>query len=467
MKAGSDDRRYHSRVPVLRPFRALRFNASGTRLSELLAPPYDIVSPAQRTELLARDPHNAVRIDLPADVGSGDDESYRAAARTVAEWRTARVLVKDRQPTLTVHRMTWLDGQGLTRSCTGLFARLRLEGYAPGAGVLPHERTMRGPREDRYQLLKATGLNTSPIVVLAGSDAAATSAGLSALVDGPADVEATTDDGVTHRLWICPTPDRGLPGGDGRDAGRAEGSSASAGPTAVLDLMASAPVTIADGHHRYETALRYRAERGANRACESDPAWDYVLALIYPLDQSPSALPTHRVIRGRPFGQELIDGLAEYASIERMGDREALLRRMSEPATPVADETGTGRIGLLTGDLAVVLTVDRPAAVTLLDPGLSEASRGLDVNVVSAIIERVYGGEPGSMADDGRLWYVKDAREAARQVETEAASACFLLDAMPAAAVALVARAGEVMPHKSTYFDPKAPTGLLFSPMEW
>ena len=140
---------------------------------------------------------------------------------------------------------------------------------------------------------------------------------------------------------------------------------------------------------------------------------------------------------------------------------------MSEHAPLAPDGMGTGRIGILTGDRALLLRVDRTSVHGLLAPGLSEASRGLDVNALSAIIERAYGDEPGAMAGAGRLWYVKDARDAVAQVEDESASACFLLDAMPAAAVALVARAGEVMPHKSTYFDPKAPTGLLFSPMEW
>jgi hypothetical protein len=140
---------------------------------------------------------------------------------------------------------------------------------------------------------------------------------------------------------------------------------------------------------------------------------------------------------------------------------------MADPRSLVAGGTGTGRIGILTRDRAVLLHVDRSASDRLLEPGLSEASKGLDVNALSAIIGLVYGEEPGDLAGDGRLWFVKEAEEAIRQVEAETASACYLLDAMPPAAVAMVARAGEVMPHKSTYFDPKAPTGLLFSPMEW
>ena len=238
---------------------------------------------------------------------------------------------------------------------------------------------------------------------------------------------------------------------------------------AVLAIMSAEPITIADGHHRYETALSYRRDRGAERAADPDPAWDYAMALVYPLDQSPLALPTHRVVRGKPCGEDLLQRLAPYFAIERLPDRETLLARMAEPARFAPGQTGTGRIGVLTGrdGVAAILTVDHAATDALLDPDLSQASRGLDVNALGATIDRAYGDDATQLAAEGRLWYVKDADEATAQVVAEAASACFLLDEMPTAAISLVAEAGEVMPQKSTYFNPKAPTGLLLSPLEW
>lgn len=431
-------------MPTLRPFRALRYNVAPSDLPALLAPPYDIITPAQRLELLEQHPHNAVRIELPADLGSEDHTAYQVAAETVADWRRSGVLVKDAEATVTVHQMSWMgrDGQ---HSATGLLVRLKLETFGPGAGVLPHEQTMSGPKQDRYRLLEATQMNTSPVVLLAGSEASATSAALAALIDREPDVEAVTADGVSQRLWRCPAETA----------------------TAVLELMASAPLTIADGHHRYETALAYRSAHEAEAPGEEDPAWEYLLALIYPLDQSPPALPTHRVIRGRPCGEELLERLGAYAAIEPLAGRAALLQRMAEPPRFAPGATGTGRIGLLTRDQAAVLTLDRATTDALLALDLSAASRGLDVNALTAIIERIYEDDPETMAADGRLWYAKEAGAAARQVEDELASACFLLDEMPPAAISQVAEAGEVMPHKSTYFDPKAPTGLLFSPLEW
>ncbi len=341
--------------------------------------------------------------------------------------------------------MRWLDAEGREQTATGLLCRLGLEEYGPKAGVLPHEKTHGGPKADRYALLESTRLNTSPLVFLAGSEPAATSAALLVLTEREPDAEATTPGGVGHRLWVC---------------GAEEAA-------AVLSLMSSAPVTIADGHHRYETALAYHRDRGADTAA-ADPASGYALALIYPLDQSPPALPTHRVIRGQPCGEDLLARLESYFAIERLPHREALLARMAEPPQFDDGATGTGRIGVYTGrsPVAAILTVDRAATDALLDARLSEASRGLDVNALSVTIDRVFGTDATELAADGRLWYVKDAVVATQQVAAEEASAAFLLDEMPPAAISLVAGAGEVMPQKSTYFNPKAPTGLALDPLD-
>ncbi len=440
-------------MPTLRPFRALRFDAAASDLSAVLAPPYDIIDPDQRRRLLEQDPHNVVRIELPADLGRATDEDYRSAARTLEAWQRDGVLVRDAEPTVTVHRMAWSDAEGRLQVATGVLAVLRLEAFGPGAGVLPHERTMGGPKRDRLRLLEETRANTSPVVFLAGGDAIATGRALVRLTDRPPDARASTADGISHELWIC----------------------TASVAAEILGLLSAAPLTIADGHHRYETALAFRDARreaaGVALATEApaahDPAWDYLLALVYPLDQSPPVLPTHRVIRGRPCGDDLLACLDDYARIERLDGAEDLLARMAEPPALPVGASGTGRIGLLTRDKAALLMVKRGVTDGLLPAGLCEASRGLDVNALSAIIDRAYGDEPGTMAGDGRLWYVKDAREATQQVVDEAASAAFLLDGMPTDAIAQVAAAGEVMPHKSTYFDPKAPTGLAISPLEW
>ncbi len=372
-------------MPNLRPFRALRFDVGDADLSSVLAPPYDIIGPKERRELLARDPRNIVRIELPADLGTAGPDDYATAATTAARWRETGVLVQDDEPTVTVHQMRWVDAEGREQSATGLLCRLGLEEYGPDAGVLPHEKTHGGPKADRYALLEATRLNTSPLILLAGSEPASTSAALMALTEREPDAVGTTADGVRHRLWVV--------------------KAAAAEP--VLALMRAKPVTIADGHHRYETALAYRRDRQGDRPADDEPAWDYALALVYPLDQSPPALPTHRVIRGRPCGEDLLERLAPYARIERLPDLRTLLTRMAEPASFAPGATGTGRIGVYTGTskTAAVLTVDRAATDALLEAGLSEGSKGLDVNALSVIIDKAFGADATELAANGQLLY--------------------------------------------------------------
>jgi uncharacterized protein (DUF1015 family) len=443
-------------VPTLKPFRGLRYAPSqGPDLSAVVCPPYDIIPDALADELLARSPANAVRLELPRPEPGGDDDTrYRAAARALAEWRTDGILVKERQPSLYVHEMRWpAGGLRMAGRARGVLTRLRLEAFGPDGGVRPHERTMSGPKEDRFRLLKATGVNLSPVVLLADGGPH-TSEVLDRFTARDPDLVATTDDGVAHQVWIVPV--------ERDEDGQATGEAAE-----LLASLGAQPLTIADGHHRYETALRYRAERDTRRACESDPAWDYVLALVYDLAEAPPVLPTHRVLLAGPTGDALIAAIGDLVEVEPVDGPETLLARMTETEpVPTGDATGTGRIGLVSGDRAAILRVRSAAIDALGDPAVSAASRGLDVARLATMLERL-GVDREALAAGGRVSYVKDPAEAVGMVTGGAAAATFLLDGPPVSAVTRVAAAGEVMPQKSTYFDPKAPTGLVFGPLEW
>jgi uncharacterized protein (DUF1015 family) len=207
-------------VPEIRPFRALRFDAASVgELAAVVAPPYDVIDPDQRAELIGRHPANVVRLEMPIEEsGDGPDDRYRRAARTLAAWRSDGTLRKDGHPSVYVYEQVYrVPGTDIERTQRGFFARLRLEAFGPGSGVLPHERTLPAPREDRYKLLRATGVNTSPVIVVF-DDAAATSAAiLAAATSAPADIDIVDADGVRHRA----RPYRRGRRGAGDDRGRA------------------------------------------------------------------------------------------------------------------------------------------------------------------------------------------------------------------------------------------------------
>ncbi len=440
-------------VPEIRPFRALRYDTSTVGDPALVvAPPYDVIGAAERGRLLARHPANVVRLDLPTEEpGDAADDRYRRAARTLAGWRSDGTLHKDPHPSIYVYEQSYrVPGTDVSRGQVGFFARLRLEAYGPGSGVLPHERTMAGPREDRYKLLRATGVNTSPVVVLYDDPASAGSPVLDAIRSRAADLEIVDDDGVEHRLWAVP----------------ADGDAAQA----VAPLLAAAsngPVTIADGHHRYETALRYRDERRMSRSCEEDPAFDYLLTLFLEATrQSLTVLPTHRILRG--LGDEglrrLEVGLDELFEVRRDVDA-AELERAFEAMAP--DRGGAGRFGSWTRSGGSILTARRAAFEPYLPSG-GAALRGLDATLLGVALARLAGIDDEAVVR-GAIGYTKSATEAIAAVQAgeAGADAAFLLEPTPVTSVQAVARDGDVMPQKSTYFYPKALSGLVINPHEW
>ncbi len=440
-------------MPEIRPFRALRFNSAAvTDPALVVAPPYDVIDDAERQRLLARHPANVIRLDLPGLEGGEDpDDRYRRAARTLATWRSDGTLHKDPHPSVYLYEQAYrVPGSEVARSQRGFFARLRLEAYGPGSGVLPHERTMSGPKEDRYKLLRATGVNTSPTIGLYDDPDGAGVAVLDANMARAADVDLIDDDGVRHRLWAVP----------------ADGDAAAA----VAPLLAAAsrgPLTIADGHHRYETALRYRDERRMTRSCEEDPAFDYILMLVLEATGQPlTVLPTHRVVHGLGDAgiAALLDGLDGWFEVRRDVDA-AELERVFDPIGLAAG--GGGRFGLWTRAGGALLTARRDAFGPHLPSG-GAALRGLDVTLLAVALERLAGLDPEAVAA-GAIAYTKSVREALGWVAAgvDGADAAFLLEPTPVAAISAVARDGDVMPQKSTYFFPKALTGLVINPLEW
>jgi uncharacterized protein (DUF1015 family) len=339
-------------VADVRPFRAERYDeAKAGPLEQLVAPPYDVISPAEREQYLARSPYNVVHVTLP------DDEQQ--AARELADWRAHAILARDAEPSVWLLSQDYTGPDGVPRTRSGVVASLRAEPYDRGV-VLPHERTHSGPKEGRLRLLRATRTQLEPIFLLYEGDPVV-------LPDREPDLQSGGD-----KLWRVDT-----------------------GPD-----LSGTQLLIADGHHRYETALAYAAEGGS----------PYLMVVLVPTRQEGLTIfPTHRV--------------AEHVNGAR--------------GTPI-DEPGDELPGVV---------LYRGGQYELLE------SDALDVEVVDRL------------APQG-VTYTPEREAAVATVDRGEAEAAFLLRPTRIEDVWAVARRGETMPQKSTYFFPKLTSGLLFHPLD-
>ncbi len=379
----------------------------------MIAPPYDVVDAVEREELAARSPYNSIHLELPVPDEARGFDRYRHAAALLASWREHGVVVADADPAFYVYRMRFEDENGGERVTTGVLGALGLDPERTGQ-VLPHERTMPKPKGDRLELLRATGINTSPIWGLTlGSGLALAAA--DAVGDRPPLASAVDDDGVLHEMWPITDP---------------------AAVERIAGVVAGAPVVIADGHHRYETACFYQSERRNALGDEPGP-YDAVLALVVELSEDELFVrPIHRVLAGLPSDVDLPAAMSRWFAVEAApGDLRALGEAMSRK----------GGLGLLTrrgNHLLVPLPAVEAAAEADLD------SSRLDVALA---------GLPAH-----ELSYHHDAEHVLASVYDGQAQAGVLLRPATVAQIAETAHSGRRMPPKTTFFRPKPRTGFVF-----
>lgn len=395
--------------------------------------------------MAALDPRNAVHVELPVADSNPDAPAstpYEAAADTFARWMADGTLLRDDRPMIYVYEQTYVGADGSHHAARGFFCRLRLEPYGPGSGILPHEATMSGPKEDRFRLMSAVRANLSPVLLLYddGDRGASSSELAESIVRG---VEPTAEGvgpgGLVNRLWAV-DPETSDPARE------------------LLRIASGGRLTIADGHHRYETALRYRDEVGG-------PGADFVLALLYDAHSGGLALlPWHRVLSG-VNGPDLVDTAASYFDVTPFASPADLLEALATEGDAEGGDAPSV-IGLWTRGGGALLRVDRSLVDALLPPSSSETLRWMDVSVLSSTLSRMIGATAEELAAQGRLTYVSDSQGAVAQVESGRADVCFLLRPTPIEQVLAVAAAGEHMPAKSTFFYPKAATGLVFNPLD-
>ena len=409
-------------------------------LQDVAAPPYDVIDAAMRAELLGRSPYNAVAIDLPKPYGETgpqqtEDDPYERAAATMEEWRQAGALVRDSEPALWAMTQDYTGPDGAPRTRHGILARVRVEDFSAGQ-VLPHERTLPGPKKDRLDLTRATRHNLSPIFSLSTEDAWPLVA--PAIEGEPPWGEASDEGGTVTRVWRLGDP---------------------AIHAAVTELLAGAQLLIADGHHRYETAIAYRDEVGG----EGDH--EFTLMSLTGLDDPGlTVFPTHR----------LLSGLGEDP--ERQRRLGAGLRELFEATEVPLDqldplgEEGVGVFGLYDSfhkqAFRLRLTDSAIAALDQQLAGKPEAYRRLDAAILETLVLKGAAGlsEDDILAKRG-LGYSKSVEDSLALLEAGAYDVAFILRPIPVDQVKAICESDENMPPKSTYFFPKVLTGLVFNPV--
>ena len=405
-------------MPEFRPFRGIRYRLDD--LDAVTAPPYDVIDPDQRDALAERSEHNSVRLILP-----GEGDGYARAAELLRTWETDGVLVQDDQPAFYSYRMTFADDTGRRRSSVGVLGGLVTPRASGEGDVLPHERTLPKAKSDRLALLRATRVNLDPIWGLTPIT------GLAAIADRAVHLARTIDDdGVVHELGAITDPDS---------------------ITAIQAIVGDAPIVLADGHHRFETAIAYREERRAAGVVESGD--DAVMCLVVELaEEHLWVQPIHRVLRGVRSAAGLRLSLARKFRIVD-----------AAPNTPggvnhlVASLRTKGGVGLVDGEGLARLVADSDDLETAraqLDPALAE--------VPSAWFEAVVG----DALDGLDITYRHDAAAIAQMVASGTADAAILLSPVTVEQIRAAAKARIRMPQKTTFFAPKPRTGLVFRSLD-
>jgi uncharacterized protein (DUF1015 family) len=429
------------------PITPLRYDLSRVDLAKVVAPPYDVIDAKQRADLAARDPHNVVRLILPEGEG---DARYAVAAEIFEDWKARGILVRDAAPSFLRYDQTFAppganDGKRITR--TGFFALVRVRPFSDRV-ILPHERTLSGPKEDRLKLFRSTKTNFSPGFMLYRDPESSLAP---ALASAQELARFSTDDGVEHRLSRI------------TDA---------AAMRAMVEKIAASSLLIADGHHRYETALRYCQETDAASATPFPPRarHRYFMAFLANGDDPNLVVfPTHRHVHslGKFDWDALVRGAADTFEVRE-------LARGLEPQAVLAELGSAGR----KAPSVVAAAPDGRAALFCLRKNVDlaahptlgkthEALRTTDVAVLHmGLLEQVLGISREAQAAKTNIWYPQDAAGALADLRGGKGQVLFLMNGTPVADVRRVAEAGEVMPQKSTFFYPKIATGLAIHTLE-
>lgn len=420
----------------IKAFKGMRYTDNGGTLNTLVCPPYDIISDAQRESYIEKNPYNIIRLELP----KGGDERYREAGDTLGKWLDKEILACDGEDSVYVYEMQF-TANGARRSLKGFVTLVKLTDFSEGI-VLPHEETLSKAKQDRFDLMSETFCNFSQIYSLYRDEDNSVYGMIDGCSKGAPDMEVTDGDGTVHRMWRV---------SDGNTISK------------LTKAFADKKLYIADGHHRYETALNFhRSLCAAGKAVPGDGSGYVMMMLVNMENPGLVVFPTHRVVHDLTgFNEEnILNECKNYFTIAQAPDegrmQAALNKAYDEGKKAFALYVGAGK--------CFVMTLKDETAVKKLLPDMSEAYCGLDVSVLhSLVLERIFGIDKENMANQKNLGYTRSREEALRAVDMDGADCAFILNPTKVSEIRDVAAAGEKMPQKSTYFYPKLITGLVMN----
>ena len=431
-------------MPEIRPFRAVRYDLARVgALSDVVAPPYDVIGPQLQARLYQASPYNIIRLELNKEEPGDSPESnrYARAAKYLKDWTREGILDADPHPSFTIYHQTF-DVEGKTYTRKGFFARVRLEPFGQGK-IYPHEQTLSGPKADRLALYKATNFNVSPVFGLYPDVAEQVLRAVESGIRDRTPLEATDHLGVVSRLW--PVLDQAV-------------------HTAVQGLMAEKPIFIADGHHRYETGLKYRDDLAAagELSGPDDPANFVLMMLVGMSDPGLIILPTHRLVTGLPgiTFDELARRLSGDFEVEVVGDGPEAARSAWETIEIGGDQDRLG-FGTVADGKWVVARLRSDAKMDELCPDHGPEWRGLGVSILHELVLKSLLGPIGLPA----CTYVHLLDEVTDAVTHRKCDLACLVPPAEMEHVESIASNLEKMPPKSTYFYPKLLSGLVLNPL--
>ena len=430
------------------PFKAMHYNTDVVGgLKAVVTPPYDIISSAQQQAFYDEHPFNVIRLEYGKEEAGDTSENnkYTRAGTALDEWLESGVLKFEDRNTFYIYGQNFVLEDGIKRTCKGIIGLVRIEEFEKNI-VLPHEETLSKAKTDRFNLMQATDCNFSCIYALYMDQESLVTPMVKELSRGQADINFTCDDGIEQSLWMVQDEET---------------------CKKITQGFADKQLFIADGHHRYETALNYRNKmREENPDYTGKELYNYMMMFLMDIaDDGLAVFPTHRMLRDLPGFDEVqvLDALSDNFTIEKVTAQDDVAKDIARNLEIRGQNDKI--FAMYTGkEYYYTLTLKSMDAQTQALPGKSKSYCALDVSILhTLILDRVFGIDSDNMKNQTNLVYTRDPKEAENSVKNGDFQCSFFLNPTKISEISEVSLVGEKMPQKSTYFYPKLVTGIVMN----